>query len=70
MLIGLLDLAKERKIENRHKSKITKYLISPIWFCHWETFYIFFYKLINSKLISKLVSSDKTVFLCISAVQV
>ena len=42
MLIGLPDLAKERKL-----SKIvinTKYLIFPICFCQRETFYNLFYK--------------------------
>ena len=39
-------------------------------FCQRETFYIFFTNLKNSKLISELVSSDKTVFLCINATQV
>ena len=53
--------------ENHDKSKITKYLIFPICFCQRATFYIFFTNLINSKLISELVLSDKTVFLCINA---
>ena len=57
-------------MENRDKSKITKYLIFPFCFCQRETFYIFFTNLINSKLISELVSSDNTVFLCINATQV
>ena len=61
---------RKKSIENRDKSKITKYLMFPICFCKRETFYIFFTNLINSKLISELVSSDKTVFLCIYAKQV
>ena len=71
MLIGLPDLAKKKVIENRDKSKINKYLIISFCFCQRETFYIFFTNLINLKLISELVSSDKTVFsLCINATQV
>ena len=66
VLIGLPDLA----IEKRDKSKITKYLIFPICLCQRETFYIFFTNLINSKLISELVSSGNTVILCINATQV
>ena len=61
---------RKKVIENRDESKITKYLIFPICFCKRETFYIFFTYFINSKLISELVISDKTVFLCISASQV
>ena len=61
---------RKKVIENRDKSKIAKYLIFPICFCQRETFYIFFTNLINSKLISELVSSDNTVFLCINATQV
>ena len=41
-------------MENRDKSKITKYLIFPICFCQREKFYIFFTNLINSKLILSL----------------
>ena len=71
MLIGLPDLAKRKKIiENRDKSKITKYLIFLICFCQRETFYFFFTNLIHSKLVPELVLSDKTVFLCINATQV
>ena len=69
MLIGLPGRRK-KVIKNCDKSKITKYLIFPICFCNRETFYIFFTNLINSKLISELVSSDKTAFLCIYATQV
>ena len=68
MLSGLPDLAKEN-FENRDKSKITKHLIFPIRYCQSETIYIFFTNLINSKLISELVSSDKSVFLCFYATQ-
>ena len=68
MLLGLPDLAKEN-FENRDKSKITKHLIFPIRYCQRETIYIFFTNLINSKLISELVSSDKSVFLCFYATQ-
>ena len=46
------------------------YIILPICFCQRETFSIFFTNLIHSKLISELVSSDKTVFLCNNAIQV
>ena len=38
------------------------YILFPICFCQRETFAIFFTNLINSKLISDLVSSNKTVF--------
>ena len=58
MLIGLPDLAKKKVIENRDKSKITKYFFF-FCFCQRETLYIFFTNLINSKLISELVSRDK-----------
>ena len=68
VLFGLPDLAKEN-FENRDKSKITKHLIFPIRYCRRETIYILFYKFDNSKLISKLVSSDKSVFLCFYATQ-
>ena len=51
-------------IENRDKSKITKHL----FLSKGDNFH-FFTHLINSKLISKLVSSDKSVFLCIYATQ-
>ena len=54
-------------IENRDKLKITKYLIFSICFCQRETF---FTHLINSKLISEIVSSGNTVFLRINATQV
>ena len=54
MLIGLPDLAKERKLSN---IVINRRLPN------------FFLNLINSKLIPELVSSDKTVFLCINATQ-
>ena len=70
MLIGLPDLAKKKAIENRDKSKITKYLTSPICFCPKETSYNFFTNLINSKFISELVLIDNTVFLCINATRV
>ena len=46
------------------------YIIFPFRFCQRETFAIFFTNLINSKLITELVSSDKTVLLCINATQV
>ena len=40
------------------------YIIFPICFCQKEAFSLFFFtNLINSKLISELVSSDKTVLL-------
>ena len=35
---------RKKVIENRDKSKITKYLIFPICFYHRETFNNFFYK--------------------------
>ena len=70
-MIDLPDFGKRKKvIENRDKSKVTKYLIFPICFCQRETFYSFFTNLINSKLISELVSSDNKVFLCNNAPQV
>ena len=65
MLIGLPDFAKERKLLKIVINwKFTKYLIFPICFCQRETFYIFT-NLINSKLVSELVLSDETDFLCI-----
>ena len=71
MLIGLPDLAKGKKvIENCDKKKITKYLIFLICFCQRETFYNFFTNLINSKLISELVSSDNTASMCINETKV
>ena len=59
---------RKKVIENGDKSKINKYLIFPICFCKRETFYkyMYFTNLMNSKLISELVSS----FLCINATQV
>ena len=56
MLRGLADLAK-KIIENRDKSKITKHLIFPICFCHREIIFSIL-QMLNSKLISELVSSD------------
>ena len=70
MLIGLPGLAKERKLSkiviNRRLQNIFNI---PYLFCQRETFYKFFTNLITSKLISELVSSDKTAFLCIKATQ-
>ena len=40
MMLGLPDLAIEN-IENRDKSKITKHLIFPIYYCQRETIYNF-----------------------------
>ena len=68
MLLGHPDLAKEN-FANRDKSKITKHLIFPIRYSQRETIYIFFTNLINSKLISELVSRDTSVFLCFYATQ-
>ena len=71
VLIGLPGLAKEKKL-----SKIVINRSLPnIWyslsvFVKERHFTIFFTNLINSKLISALVSSDKSVFLCIYATQV
>ena len=53
MRIGL----RNKVIDNRDKSKMTKYMIFPVCFCRRETFYNFFSNLINSKFISELVSS-------------
>ena len=70
MLIGLPDLAwkesyrKSRKIENCQIFNI------PYLFLSKEDILQFSTNLINSKLISALVSSDKTLFLCINATQV
>ena len=67
MLRGLPHLAKEI-IENFDKSKNTKHLIFPICFLSkGDIFHFFFTNLVNSKLISELVSSDKSVFLCFYA---
>ena len=57
-------------IDNHDKLKIREYLIFPICFCQRETIYVFFTNLINSKLISELVLSDKSVFLSFNATQV
>ena len=65
MPICLPDLAN-KSIENCDKSNITKHLIFPICFCQRETIYNF-YKFSNSKVVSALVSSDKSVFLCFNA---
>ena len=59
----------KKVIENRDKPKITKHLIFPICFVKGDNFQIYT-NLINSKLISELVSSDKSVFLCFNATQV
>ena len=68
MLIGLPGLAKERNLSkiviNRRLPNIK---ILPICFCQRETFYNLFTNLINLKLISEFVSSDKAVFLYINA---
>ena len=66
VLIGLPDLAKE---SYRKLWQIEDYQIFniPYLFCQRETFYFF---CTNLKLISELVSCDKTVFLCINAPQV
>ena len=53
-------------IANPDKSKIIKHLVFPICFCQREKKF-FFTNLINSKLISELVSSDSSVFLCFMA---
>ena len=66
MLLGLPDLAKEN-FENHDKSKITKHLYSLFVIVKGRQFT--FSNLINSKLISELVSSDKAVFLCFYATQ-
>ena len=68
VLIGLPDLAKGRKIENRDKSRNSKY--SLFVFVKGRHFTLFFTNLMNSKLFSELVSSDNIVFLCINATQV
>ena len=57
---------QKKSIENRDKSKITKHVILPICFVKGRQFSFFFFtNLINSKLISELVSSDLAVFLCV-----
>ena len=56
-------------MENRDKSKVTKHFIFPICYCQSETIYNFFTNLTNLKLISEIVSSDWTVFLCFNATQ-
>ena len=60
MLICYL-IWQKKVIENRDKSKKTKYLIFNI-FCQRETIHTFSKKLINLKLISEFVPSDKSVF--------
>ena len=64
MLIGLPDLAKERKLSkiliNR---RLPNFYYSLFVFITGRHFTIVFTNLINSKLISELFSSDKTVFL-------
>ena len=68
MHIGLPGLTN-KFIENLDKSKITKHLIFPIFSSKGDNLH-FFYKFGNSKLISALVSSDKSIFLCFNASQV
>ena len=70
MLIGLPNQAKGRKllkiVINRRLPNI---LYSLFVFVKGRHFTILFTNWINSKLISELVSSDNTVFLCINATQ-
>ena len=72
MLIGLPDLAKERKLSkiaiNQRLPNSYYSLFVSVKGRHFTIF--FFTNLINSKLISELVSSDNAVFLCIYATQV
>ena len=56
-------------IEKRDKSMITKLLNVPYLFLSTGDNFQFFTNLLNSKLISELVSSDKAVFLCFYATQ-
>ena len=49
---------QKKIIETRDNSKITKHVIFPICFVKGRQFSFFFTNLINSKLISELVSSD------------
>ena len=63
MLIDLLIL-QNKFIENRDKSKI------PYLFSSKGDNLQFFTNFVNSKLISALVSSDKSVFLCFNAAPV
>ena len=67
--IGLPGLTN-KFIENLDKSKITKHLIFPFFSSKGDNLQFFFYKFGNSKLISALVSSDKSIFLCFNATQV
>ena len=67
MLIGLPDMAKERKLSNFViNRRLPNIQYSIFVFVKGRHFTI----LINSKLISELVSSDKTVFLYLNATQV
>ena len=64
MCLEVYLIWQKKFIENRDKSKITKHLILS----KGENFQ-FFTNLTNSKLISELVSSDLSVFLCFYATQ-
>ena len=70
-MVGLPDKAKGRMLSkiviNRRIPNIQYSLFVCVKGRH---FTIFFTNLIDSKLISELLSSDKTVFLCINATQV
>ena len=71
VLIGLPVLAKGRNLSkiviNRRLPNIQ---YSLLVFVKGRHFTFFFTNLVNSKLISELVSSGNTVFLCINATQV
>ena len=71
VLIGLPDLAKERKLS---KILINRRILNILYclfvFVQGRHFTFFFTNLINSKFISDLVLSDNTVYLCIDATQV
>ena len=54
MLIGLPDLAEERKLSKIVINRRLQSIKYSLFFCQRETFY-FFSNLINSKLISELV---------------
>ena len=71
MLIGLPDLAKERKL-SKIMIKMEDYQIFniPYLFLSKGDILHLFTNLINLKLIVELVSSDKTVFLCFNATQI
>ena len=61
MCLEVYLIWQKKIIENCDKSMITKHFIRPFCFCQREAIFNFFTNLINSKLISELVSSNQSV---------